>query len=222
MRVLFFLVLSASLPAFADPSASDTREAEMLYEAVPVRSDQLGWRFRADALAAALATTDGKDRQAGGAGAVSAEVALAATPDCDIVSVGGQLATRSDDRVVSAQQWASVCPLGGDGNLTFDHRLEWDVTPRLLAEPRLRPGVQRRETVAFNVFGSMRPIPGHDWEQQGGTLRLEFEAGWAEHSPTERASDDGRRAAQLSPRLRRRWSPARACGDHHHGSTCCS
>jgi hypothetical protein len=87
--------------------------------------------------------------------------------------------------VVSAQQWASVCPLGGDGNLTLDHRLEWDVTPRLLAAPRLRPGVQRRETVGFNVLGSMRPMPGHeDWQQQGGTLRLEVDVGWAAGAPT--------------------------------------
>lgn len=182
------LIVSTSLPAFAEPgapSASDTREQAMLYDAVPVRRDQLGWRFRVDAVAAALATTDGKDRQAGGAGSVSAEVGLAATPDCDIAAIGGQLATRSDDRVVSAQQWASFCPLGGDGNLTFDHRLEWDVTPRLLAQPRLRPGVQRREIVGFNVMGSMRPVPDHaDWDQQGGTLRLEVDVGWAEHAPT--------------------------------------
>jgi hypothetical protein len=186
MRVCtVLLILSTSLPAFAEPDvppASDTREAAMLTELVPVRRDQLGWRFRADALAAMLATTDGKDRQGGGAGSVSAEVGLAATPDCDIAAIGGQLATRSDDRVVSAQQWASVCPLGGDGNLTFDHRLEWDVTPRLLAAPRLRPGVQRREVVGFNVMGSMRPLPGHDhWDQQGGVLRLEVGVGWAEH-----------------------------------------
>jgi hypothetical protein len=186
------LIVSSSMPAFAEPTASDTRESAMLYEFVPLRADQLGWRFRADALAAALATTDGKDRHEGGAGTVGAQLGLGATPDCDIVAAGGQLATRSDDRVVSAQQWASVCPLGGDGNLTFDHRLEWDVSPRLLAAPRLRPGVQRRETIGFNVFGSMRPLvdrgplttlPERDW-QQGGTLRLEFQYGWADQAPT--------------------------------------
>ncbi len=188
------LALTASSPAFAGPGstdASDTRETAMLYDAVPIRHDQLGWRFRADLLAAALATTDGKDRQGAAAGTVSAQVSLGATPDCDVVSVGGQLATRSDDRVVSAQQWASLCPLGGDGNLTFDHRLEWDVSPRLLAAPRLRPGVQRRETVGFNVFGSIRPlhdrepstVPERDW-QQGGTLRLEVQVGWTDHEDT--------------------------------------
>lgn len=183
MRVCtVLLIVSTSLPAFAEP---DTREAAMLYDVVPVRRDQLGWRFRIDALAAAIATTDGKERQGGGAGSVSAEVGLAATPDCDIAAIGGQVATRSDDRVVSAQQWASVCPLGGDGNLTFDHRLEWDVTPRLLAAPRLRPGVQRREVVGFNVMGSMRPLPGHaNWDQQGGLVRLEVGVGWAEHAQT--------------------------------------
>jgi hypothetical protein len=188
---LYCLILTSSSLASAEPAstdASDTREAAMLYDVVPVRRDQLGWRFRADALAAALETTDGKAGQLGGAGTVSAQAGLVATPDCDIIAAGGQLATRSDDRVVSAQQWASVCPLGGDGNLTFDHRLEWDVTPRLLAAPRLRPGVQSRETVAFNVFGSIRPlndrgltlVPERDW-QQGGTLRLEVQVGWAEH-----------------------------------------
>ncbi len=186
MRVhLVLLILSTSLPAVAEPSASDTREAAMLYDVVPVRRDQLGWRFRADALAAAIATTTGKDRQGGGAAMVSAEVGLAATPDCDIAALGGELATRSDERVLSAQQWASLCPLGGDGNLTFDHRLEWDVTPRLLAEPRLRPGMQRREIVGFNVQGSMRPLPEHEsWEQQAGTLRLEVDVGWSEHAAT--------------------------------------
>ena len=184
MRVrIALLIVLTSLPAFAEPGApgaGDTREAAMLYDVVPVRRDQLGWRFRVDALAAAIATTDGKERHGGGAGSVSAEVGLAATPDCDIAAIGGQVATRSDDRVVSAQQWASVCPLGGDGNLTFDHRLEWDVTPRLLALPQLRPGVQRREVVGFNVMGSMRPMPEHaDWDQQGGVLRLEVGVGWA-------------------------------------------
>jgi hypothetical protein len=192
-HVIASLALATSIASAepTSPDASDTRETAMLYTAVPIRRDQLGWRFRADLLAAALATTDGKDRQAGGAGTVSAQVGLGATSDCDVVSAGGQLATRSDDRVVSAQQWASVCPLGGDGNLTFDHRLEWDVSPRLLAAPRLRPGVQRRETVGFNVFGSIRPLydrglsvlPNHDW-QQGGTLRLEIQVGWAEHEAT--------------------------------------
>lgn len=185
MRVCIVVGMFASLPAFADPSASDTREAAMIEDATWVRRDELGWRFRVDALAAALATTEGKDRHAGGAGTVSAEVGLAATPDCDLAALGGQVATRSDDRVVSAQQWASVCPLGGDGNLTFDHRLEWDVTPRLLAAPHLRPGVQRRETVAFNVQGSLRPVPEHeDWQQQGGALRLGFQYGWADGAPT--------------------------------------
>jgi hypothetical protein len=189
------LAIAASSPAVAEPSstdASDTRESAMLYEAVPIRRDQLGWRFRADLVAAALATTDGKDRHEGAVGTVSAQLGLGATPDCDIVAAGGQLATRSDDRVVSAQQWASLCPLGGDGNLTLDHRLEWDVMPRLLAAPRLRPGVQRRETVGFNVFGSTRPlhdrgaltlVPERDW-QQAGTMRLEVQVGWSDHDPT--------------------------------------
>src|SRR3569623_821043 len=64
MRVCtVLLIVSTSLPAFAEP---DTREAAMLYDVVPVRRDQLGWRFRIDALAAAIATTDGKERQGGG------------------------------------------------------------------------------------------------------------------------------------------------------------
>jgi len=184
-RALAFAVSPSSAPT--SPDASETRETAMLDSTfTPIHRGQLGWHLRADALAAAIATTDGKDRQGAGAGTISAQLGLAATPDCDLLSMGGQLATRSDDRVVTAQQWASVCPLGGDGNLTLDHRLEWDVTPRLLAAPRLRPGVQRRETVGFNVFGSMRPMPeaGERTSQQGGTLRLEVQVGWAEHATT--------------------------------------
>jgi hypothetical protein len=158
----------------------------MLHDFEPIRRDQLGWRARADVLAAALVTTGGNDRQGGGTATISGEVGLGATADCDLVAAGGQLAARSDDRVASAQQWASICPLGGDGNLTIDHHLEWDVSPRLLAAPRLRPGLQRRETIGLNVFGSIRPLddrkptllPERDW-QQGGTLRLELQFGWS-------------------------------------------
>jgi hypothetical protein len=190
--LLLCLAITAGSPALAEPTsldASDTREAAMVFEAVPLKRDQVGWHVRADVLAAALASSAGKDRQRGGAGTVSAEVGLAATPDCDLVAAGGQLATRSDDHVVSAQQWASICPLGGDGNLTVDHRLEWDVSPRLLAAPRLRPGSQRRETIGVSMYGSTRPLydrgpltllPERDWEQ-GGTMRLEVQVGWSDH-----------------------------------------
>jgi hypothetical protein len=180
-HALVLVLISAPLAA-AEP-ASDTREAALMTSFEPVRADEVGLHASADGVLAALATTDGNDGQAGGAASVSGQVGIAATPDCDLFALGGQIATRSDDRVVSLQQWATACPLGGDGNLTINHRLEWDTTPRLLAAPRLRPGEQRRETISFDVFGSERPfhddqrLNEHDF-MQGGTAELAIGVEW--------------------------------------------
>lgn len=153
----------------------------MLETFSPVRSADLGFRWQADALAAALATSQRDDAQVGGAATLSAEAGITAAKDCDLVSAGGQVSARSDEHAVAAQQWGSVCLLGGDGHISLDHRLEWDVTPRLLAAPRLRPGMQRRETIGLDFYGSTRPLPDHPgaWIQ-GGEARLETEVGWSD------------------------------------------
>lgn len=166
---------------------ADTRESALLYEATPLRSDELGLSWRAEALAAALASTGNPDLPpAGGVASVSGEIAITGAGDCDAFTAGGQLASRSDEQRLSAQQWASVCPLGGDGFIRIDHRFEWDTTPRLLAAPRLRTGAQRRESFALDFFGSERPLRGElslleprDWIQ-GGELRLELQFAWSE------------------------------------------
>lgn len=176
------------------PSPSDTREDLLRAEIEPITRADLGLRWRADLIAAALATTGDDVRGSGGLGAASAEVALTSGSTCDVAAAGGQVTGRSDDRTLSFQQWASVCPLGGNGHVAFDHRLEWDVAPRLLAAPRLRPGQQRRETVGFDFFGStvrtndqgplvLVPSPP-EWEQ-GGQARMEVQIGWSEAHDTD-------------------------------------
>ncbi|MGE5182874.1 MAG: hypothetical protein ACM31C_12455 [Acidobacteriota bacterium] len=188
-------VLAISRVAAADGAIepSDSREAAMRYDFRPVRSDELGLRWRLDAIAAGLAST-GSDTQLAAAGSVGALVGVTASPDCDLVSLGGQLAMRTDDRVLAATQTASLCLLGGsgkppsDGHISIDHRLEWSVRPRLLAPFRLRPGYQRRETVGLDFAGSHVPfhergpqsaVPNTEW-LRGGELRLETEVGWSD------------------------------------------
>jgi hypothetical protein len=68
---------------------------------------------------------------------------------CDYVRVGGQgrLAYREGTQT-SMEQWASACvPIF---IMELGHHLEWDVRPSLLASLGLRPGTNRRETVAFH------------------------------------------------------------------------
>jgi hypothetical protein len=184
------VIASTSIAAADGNDASDTREAAMLATFTPVSRADLGFRWQADALAAALATSQHDDAQVGGAATVSAEAGVTAAKDCDLVAAGGQVSARSDEHAVAAQQWGSVCLLGGDGHIALDHRLEWDVTPRLLAAPRLRPGLQRRETIGLDIYGSTRPlhdpgsspdsqVPVHDWIQ-GGQARLETQVGWSD------------------------------------------
>lgn len=191
MRAAIVLVVIArTAHAGGAIDASDSREAAMLYDFRPLHADELGWRWRLDAIAAGIADSD-SDTRVAGAGSVSALVGVTASPDCDLVSVGGQLAMRSDDRVLAAQQTASLCLLGGngkpptDGHLSIDHRLEWSVRPRLLAPLRLRPGYQRRETVGVDFAGSHVPldsqpgVPDTQW-LQAGEFRLETEVGWSD------------------------------------------
>ena len=183
LRVALVSTLTLTGVAHADVvEPLDTRESALLYDATPLRSDEVGFAWRAEALAAALATTG--NGSTGGLASASGEFAVTGAGDCDAVTAGGQLAGRSDDRTVSAQQWASVCPLGGDGFIRVDHLLEWDVQPRLLAAPRFRAGHQRRESIALDFFGSQRNVRGdlslvepRDW-WQGGQFRLELQFGW--------------------------------------------
>ena len=179
------LVGTLTLGATAHADITDhvqSREAELLYDATPLRSDEIGFAWRAEALAAALATTG--NGSTGGVASVSGEVAVTGASDCDAVTAGGQLTGRSDDRTLAAQQWTTVCPLGGDGFIRLENLVEWDVQPRLLAMPRFRAGRQRRETFAFVMFGSKRNARGElsfleptDW-WQGGEMRMELQFGW--------------------------------------------
>lgn len=177
-RALLLVLLSAPLAAADDPD--DVESVAAKDEFILVRGDQVGLHARADGALGAFATTDGSERQSGGTATVSAQVGLAATPDCDLFAVGGALATRSDDRVVQAQQWATACPLGGDGFLTINHRLEWDLRPLLLTPPSARPHSPRRETISFDVAGSERPWNPDDERNiiQGGTAELAIGVEW--------------------------------------------
>src|SRR5690349_16405150 len=180
--------LTLAPPALAEIDRVQSRESELLYDATPLRSDEVGLAWRAEALAAALATTgngstDGSSLS-GGVASVAGEVAVTGASDCDAVTAGGQLTGRSDDRTLAAQQWTTVCPLGGDGFIRLENLVEWDVQPRLLAVPRFRAGQQRRETFAFVMFGSKRNARGElsfleptDW-WQGGEMRMELKFGW--------------------------------------------
>ena len=183
-------MLAATSIAHADPH--DTRERAISADIVPLAREQLGFRWQADVLAAAIATT-GDDRKPGGLATVAAQVAITGV-DCDVAAVGGQITARTDERVVSGEQSASVCPLGGDGWLAIDHRLEWDVAPRLLAAPRMRPGLQRRETLGLEIVGAPRQINKHPLsliprpvdEYIGGPIRIEGGVGWTnEPGPNE-------------------------------------
>lgn len=184
--VVGFLALHVTASADTLDTA-DTRESALLYDATPLRRDELGLSWRVEAIAAALASTGTSEpTSAGGVASVSGEIAVTGAGDCDALTVGGQLASRSEGPELAAQQWASVCPLGGDGFIRIDHRFEWDTSPRLLAPPRLRPDARRSESVALEMFGSERPLRGElslveprDWIQ-GGELRLEVQLAWSE------------------------------------------
>jgi hypothetical protein len=176
------------------PAPSDTREA-VLFVITPATTGTLGWTWRADAAGAALTTLAGGAATSGAAATASVEVGLA-EPGCDLVAAGGQIDTRSDDVALSAQQWGSLCLLGSDdgASISLDHRLEWDVTPRLLSAPRLRPGRQRHETVGIDVVGSTEPLhpappngppPSPADSQQDGTARLEVATAWGGDDPSD-------------------------------------
>jgi hypothetical protein len=154
MRAPLAALLLAAIPgtAAADTLAV-TREAA-LHEDVPAQVDvvpaalRLSWRMDA-ALSSVTATVDEDTATAGVAG-VEAELALSHGPD-DLIVVGGQLgAGVGDTAPMSAQQWAQLALFRGDIDYTIGHHLEWDVRPTLLAPPRMRADLNRRETVTVS------------------------------------------------------------------------
>jgi hypothetical protein len=162
-------VCALTTAAAADPDAQAT--APRSYD----------WRWRAEALAAGTAATDASQTTAGALASATGQVVLA-TADCDAIDAGGRVTARSDLRVVSFEQWASICFGSRVSFLSFDHRFAWDVAPRLLAPPRLRRGLQRRETVTlsfgYDIKEGAIPALGRYFGRLG-TARLEGEHGWA-------------------------------------------
>jgi len=185
------LCLLIATPAVADPDAM--RESALVDPGfMVIQTKMLALRYRLDAVAAGLASTDGNERQGGGVGTASVDLGLGAKTNCDLVAAGAQVSGRSSERLLSISQWASICPLAemgsGRGYIDLDHRLDWDVTPRLLAVPSMRQGAQRRETVGFDFVGSL--VPWHADEDpndpttvewiQGGRARMEVAVGWSD------------------------------------------
>jgi len=137
--------------AAADPA--DTREAALREPAVEVAAADLRTSWRVDAIGATESVAAGGELTSLATASVGGEVAVSHEA-CDIVVAGGQADLRTGDQPLSFQQWASLCPLAGILRLELDHRLAWDVRPRLLAPPRLRPGASRRETIGIEMVGA--------------------------------------------------------------------
>lgn len=180
MRVALILGLLTTAAA-ADPldlRQSTLREPEPELSIADVR-----FTWRTDLIAAMR--NDG----AALAQDLSASAELAVTgSDCDFVAAGGQAdLQRTAEAPLALQQWASVCPLSGVARIAIDHRLVWDVRPRLLAPPRLRPDGNRSETVGVemslwrekpvNPYNRM-PSP-REYARMGAT-RAEITAPWSE------------------------------------------
>ena len=165
MRALpAILILLAAAPAAAEPLAV-TREgairddAEAQVELVPAAL-RLSWRVDA-ALSSFTAAVDGESTAAGIA-AASGEAALSHGED-DLVVIGGQIGAGAGETApLAAQQWAELALMRGDIDYTIGHHLEWDVRPTLLAPPRLRADLNRRETirVSFHALSMQLNDPG--------------------------------------------------------------
>jgi hypothetical protein len=144
-------VLSAATIAHAQAPASPLRQGAVTWDQLDVRPAETHVTWRMGAVAASSAARTRDTREVDGIGSVGAEVAVSG-PACDFVIAGGQLDVAARPLSRSAQQWASVCLVSGKVELVFDHRLEWDVEPSLIAPPRLLPRGNRRETVGV-TFG---------------------------------------------------------------------
>lgn len=108
---------------------------------------RFSWRADAQAGVTGQGATMGGVRSGAGTGEASVGAELAISNEgCDVLVLGGQVDVRSDRDDVAVQQWGELCPISGVFTLRLDHRLEWAVTPRLLAPPRLRAEGTWRET----------------------------------------------------------------------------
>jgi len=147
------LAAAAAGPAAAQPD--DTREFALHERPVAMVPADLHVTWRSDGVLATQVTTDPRTsdgREVVSTASVAAEVAIS-HEGCDVLVAGGQVDARAGAASPLAfQQWASLCPLAGVTEIAFGHRLSWDVQPRLLAPPRMRPGLTRQETVDFDML----------------------------------------------------------------------
>lgn len=151
MRALFTagLVLAAAASAHAQaPTDDELRQDTARLDRVELSAAATRFTWRLDAIAASTAAGTRDERTGDGALSVGAELAVSGEL-CDFLAAGGQLDLRTGARAMAVQQWASACLLSGAFTLVLDHRLVWDVEPRLLAPPRLRPDSNRQETVGL-------------------------------------------------------------------------
>ena len=166
-----FLLASRLALADADPDLAET------YIETPL-VDEVGARWELDGHLAGTRDANGDAIE----GSVGAWFGLAHTKQCQLVGIGGQLDLRSGDRPLTIQQSATICFLAaeGGGYGAVDHRLEWDVVPRLLAIPTRVPGPQRSETIGVKLAGGPVPdeIPGI--ESRGGAIEFRIGVGWNE------------------------------------------
>ena len=170
--------------ATADPLA--LREDALRERPVELEAADVKLTWRVDAVGASTGSRTAAANALAHTASVGAEVAVTG-PYCDFLAAGGQVDARSGELApLALQQWASLCPLSGVVRVILDHRLLWDVTPRLLAPPRLRPDGNRRELIGFefgawgekerNPFARV-PVP----REYAGlmAMRLEIGVGWA-------------------------------------------
>jgi hypothetical protein len=169
MRALPALALLAALLCSGASSAADplavTRESAVHEAAAPqieMVPAKLRLSWRVDGALASVTAADDEQTTAAGTAGIEGEVALSHGED-DLIVVGGQVAAGAGDTApLTAQQWAKLALFRGDIDYTIGHRLEWDVRPTLLAPPRLRADLNRRETieVAFHALSMVVNDPG--------------------------------------------------------------
>lgn len=154
MRVLPAALIVAAFPATAAAQSLSVTRESALHDDVPVQVEMvpaalhLSWRLDA-ALSSLTSAVDGETASAGVAG-VESELALAHGED-DLIVVGGQVAAGAGATApLTAQQWAQLALFRGDIDYTLGHHLEWDVRPTLLAPPRMRADLNRRETISVS------------------------------------------------------------------------
>lgn len=156
----FALVVWAPAFATAQPAS---QEAQLRLGAVELSPSAVG-QFRWDLYAQLTAAGEHRGGAGGGVAdvGVGGEIAID-NAACPIVVVGGQARVhRSDgERGLSAEQWASVCLMGGAWVPTVQlrHHLELDVRPAFSAAPTLRRRRFTRETIGFDIVEFRFPLP---------------------------------------------------------------